>query len=32
LQKPASPCAPFVLRLHDQRRLQLLDGTFSVLH
>ena len=32
LQKPASPCAPFVLRLHDYRRLQLLDGTFSVLH
>ena len=31
LQNPASLCAPFVLRLYDERRLQLLDGTFFAL-
>ncbi len=32
LQIPASPCAPFVLRLHDERRFQLLNSAFPVLH
>jgi hypothetical protein len=32
LHEPASLCAPFVLRLHDERRFQALYSSFPVLH
>ena len=32
IHKPISLCAPFVLRLHHQRRLELLDSAFPLLH